>query len=75
MQAISKKHQANVNKAVYWLAQYKEWNTLRDKFYGEESMANWRMADKKCEKAFDRYLDYLAELPKREAQRIEKAVG
>lgn len=78
VKAINKIHQAKVNKAVYWLSKYEDANTQRDfasdnneKDFDDECVI-WRKYDRICEKSFDRYLDYMSELPKREQNQIEK---
>ena len=78
VKAINKIHQAKVNKAVYWLNKYEDANTQRDiasenneKDFDDECVI-WRKYDRMCEKSFDRYLDYMSELPKREQNQIEK---
>jgi hypothetical protein len=73
MQALNKKHQATVNKAIYWLKQYNEANRQRDISDGSGNQKNYNAWDKKCIKTFDRYEDYTSELPKREVNQIEKS--
>jgi hypothetical protein len=70
--ALNKKHQSKVNKAYKYLAKYDQNNTLRDHAEGDEDEKAFKKYDRICIDAFDKYLDALAELPKREADRIEK---
>ncbi len=70
--ALNKKHQKQVNKAYKYLAKYDQNNTLRDHAEGDEDEKAFKKYDRICIDAFDKYLDALAELPKREADRIEK---
>ena len=73
MKAINPKYQSIVNKCVSWLEKYNEYNTQRDiaDDNGEEKL--WKKWDRKCEHAYDKYLDYAYELPKRELEQIEKS--
>lgn len=70
--ALNKKHQKQVNKAYKYLAKYDQNNTLRDHAEGDEDEKAFKKYDRICIDAFDKYLDALSELPKREADRIEK---
>jgi len=76
--SITPKNQSMVNKAVNWLIKYNEFNTQRDfisdnlECYEYESK-EWKAINIKCENAFDKYLDYMSELPKREQAQIEKS--
>ncbi len=73
MKALNKKHQANVNKAIYWLKQHNEAGRQRNISDGAGNQKNYNAWDKKCKKTFDRYEDYTSELPKREVNQIEKS--
>ena len=73
MKAINPKYQTIVNKCINWLEKYNDYNTKRDiaDDDGDERLYNrW---DRKCENAFDKYLEYADELPKRELEQIEKS--
>jgi len=75
--SITQKNQSLVNKAVKWLNKYYDYNTQRDFISDnlecdEDDSKEWRQINKKCEGAFDKYLDYLWDLPKREQNNIEK---
>lgn len=73
MIAINKKHQAKVNKAVYWLKKYNECNYKRDLADNNGDEKNYKKWDRQCEKTFDKYEDYISELPSREVKNIEKS--
>lgn len=79
IQAINKKHQSMVNKAVKYLIKYNESNDLRDKASDnnekdyDEDCKEWRKYDRRCELMYDKYLECIAELPGREAEQIEKS--
>jgi hypothetical protein len=70
--AINPKHQKAVNKAVKALMSYNKYNTLRDKAstFDDPCYKSW---DRLCEKTFDKYLDIVSGLPKRERDNIEKS--
>ena len=73
MKAINPKHQTNVNRCVSWLEKYNEYNTQRDIADGNGDEKLYNKWDIKCEHAYDKYLDYADELPKRELEQIEKS--
>tara|TARA_R110000737_G_scaffold328112_1_gene342660 strand:- start:65 stop:319 length:255 start_codon:yes stop_codon:yes gene_type:complete len=79
IQAINKKHQSMVNKAVKYLIKYNEANNLRDKASDnnekdyDEDCKEWRKYDRQCESLFDKYSDCIEELPSREAKKIEES--
>ena len=76
--AINPKHQAKVNKAVQWEVKYElandQRNIVEDNLYTEDQESDkvWRKWNKQCEKAYDKYLEYMEELPKGEQKNIEK---
>ena len=75
--SITPKNQSLVNKAVNWLNKYDAYNTQRDFISDnldcdEEDSKEWRQINKKCEVSFDKHLNYLEDLPKREQNNIEK---
>tara|TARA_R110000782_G_scaffold77096_2_gene153128 strand:+ start:250 stop:573 length:324 start_codon:yes stop_codon:yes gene_type:complete len=76
--SITPKNQSMVNKAVNWLIKYNEFNTQRDFISDnleceEYESKEWKSINRKCENSFDKYLDYMSELPKREQAQIEKS--
>ena len=73
MKAINPKHQTIVNRCVTWLEKYNEYNTQRDIADGNGDEKLYNKWDRKCENAFDKYLDYADELPQRERQQIEQS--
>lgn len=79
MEALNKKHQTNVNRAVNWLRKYNATNILRDEAEGNSEHADayddkeYRKIDRLCQKQFDSFLEYMDELPKREQDRIYKS--
>ena len=72
--AINKKYQAKVNRALIWLEKYDYYNDLRN--YAEDNDQGFKIKQyaRECEKAFDKYLSIVDELPKRERQQIEKSI-
>tara|TARA_B100001059_G_C17556557_1_gene437930 strand:+ start:39 stop:290 length:252 start_codon:yes stop_codon:yes gene_type:complete len=78
IKSITPKNQTLVNKAVNWLIKHNEYNTQRDFISDnleceEWESKEWKQINKKCENSFDKYLEYLNELPRREQQKIEKS--
>ncbi len=70
--ALNKKNQKMVSKAYKFLAKYDQNNTLRDMAEDQDDQKAYKKYDRICVDSFDKYLEALAELPKREADRIEK---
>ena len=73
MIALNKKHQAIVNKAVYWLIQHNEADRQRNIAYSAGNEKNYKYWDKRCQKTFDKYEEYTSELPAREVKQMEKS--
>lgn len=73
MTAVNSKYQSTVNKAVAWLEKYNTNNDLREHAdnIGDERM--YKKYDRLCEKQFDKFLEYMDELPKREQKQIYKS--
>jgi len=74
--AINKKHQSAVNRAVKALVRYNVLNDLRDKASdseGEDSR-EFNMRDRQCAAAYDKYLDIIDLLPKREVTKLENQI-
>ena len=72
IKAIHPKHQSMVNKATKWLIKYNALNDIRDS-QEDELSKEWRQANKKCEDAWDKFCEWLDELPKREQENITKS--
>ncbi len=70
--AINKRHQSRVNRAVKTLIKYNALNDLRNiaDSNGEEKI--YKKLDRQCLNSFDKYLDIVSELPARERVKIEK---
>jgi lysophospholipase L1-like esterase len=73
MIALNKKHQARVNKAVYWLTKYNTANDMRNDADGDGNEKMYKKYDNLCQKTFDKYEEYTSELPAREVKQIEKS--
>lgn len=71
MKAINPKNQANVNKAIAWLEKHNRADILRNVADGEGDQKAFNKHDRECEKTFDRFMDYMAELPKNQQKAIE----
>lgn len=72
LKAISSKNQKNIDKAIYYDHLYDNLNDERDRADNDGNERLKRQLDRKCEVAFDKYLDYLQALPKGEQKRVEK---
>jgi hypothetical protein len=71
--AINKAYQSKVNRAAYWLGTYNNFNDLRNKADGNGDEKLYKSLDRKCQQLFDKYLDILSVLPKREVKNIESS--
>lgn len=71
--AINPKNQSKLNKATSWLEKYNKFNDLRDLADNNDDVKALRKYEKKCEEAFDKYLDACGELPKNQVKAIEKS--
>ena len=71
IQAINKKHQKQVDKALRKLARYNSYNNLRDIADGEGDDKAYKQLNKLCEQLFDEYLEIVSDLPSREVKQIE----
>lgn len=69
--AINPKHQAMVNRAMRHLVKYNDLNDQRDIADCNDDERLFAKLDRKCEAAFDKFLECMDELPKRERARIE----
>jgi hypothetical protein len=72
--AITKANQTYVNKAVYWGMKYNELNDDRDRADDAGDMKSYVKFDRMAANAFDKHLEYMSELPKREQAKVEKFV-
>ena len=81
VKAINAKHQSVVNKAVSWMEKYELANEQRDiasentECDYEEDDKLWRKWDRRCIQAYDRHIEYMNELPKREQDNIERKLA
>ena len=73
MEAINPKNQTTVNKAIQWLEKYNRADILRNVADGEGNEKAFNKHDMECEKSFNKYLEYISELPKNQVKAIEKS--
>jgi hypothetical protein len=73
LQAKNKKHQANFKKAINWLIKYNSFNDIRNIAEGDGNEKEYNRVNKKCENSYDKFLDYMEELPKYEQNKIYKS--
>lgn len=71
--AINKKYQSKVNWAIKYLIQYSQLVDQINKADGNEDVKTVEKLEKLSAKIFDKYLDIVTELPKREMENIEKS--
>ena len=72
MKAINKIYQSKVNRAIKYLIQYNQLNDARNNADGNDEKI-FKQLDKKCLSVFDKYMEIVLELPKREREQIEKS--
>jgi hypothetical protein len=72
--AITRANQSNVNKAVYWGQKYNELNDARDRADDAGNQKLYKQLDRQASAAFEKHLDFMSELPKREQAKVEKFV-
>lgn len=72
MQPINPKHLKTVNRCLRALDRYNELNDMRNDAENNGDERTVRKLERKCEEVFDRYLNYLHELPKNQQKQIEK---
>jgi hypothetical protein len=70
--AKTKKNQSNLNKAIEWGLKHNAANDMRNRADDNGDLKAYKAANKLCENTFEKYLDYLSELPKSEQKRVEK---
>lgn len=73
LKAINPKHQSMVNRAMRHLVKYNDLNDQRDIADSNDEERLFAKLDRKCEATFDKFLDCMAELPKREQDQIESS--
>lgn len=73
MKAINNKNQSKVNRAIKNLILHNQFNDLRTTAEDNEDLKAYKKYNNKAELYFDRYLDLISELPKREVKQIEKS--
>jgi hypothetical protein len=71
MTAKNKNNQSLFNRCITALNKYNSLNDLRDKADNEGNEKEVKKYNRLCENSFDKYLDYLYQLPKYEQNRIE----
>ena len=71
MKSINPKNQKLVNKSIKWLLKYKDYNTQRNICDSNGDEKGWNKLNKKCESSYDKYLESIELLPKREIRNIE----
>lgn len=70
LQAINPKHQSRVNRAMKHLLKYNDLNDQRDRADDDGDTKLYNKLDRQCEVAYDKFLETIDELPKREKEQI-----
>ena len=70
MQAKSVKNKPTFNKAINWLIKYNEANKLREIAEGNGDEKAYEKHTRKCENLYDKFSEFLYELPQYEQDRI-----
>jgi len=70
MQAKNIKNKSTFNKAINWLIKYNEANKLREIAEGNDDEKAYEKHTRKCENLYDKFSEFLYELPKYEQDRI-----
>lgn len=73
LQAIKPKNQGKVNRALNWLIKYNDFNNQRNIADGDGNEREFNRLDKKCLNTWDKFSEYLEELPKYEQNQILKS--
>lgn len=73
MKAINAKNQSIVNKCIKYLTKYNSLNDLRDQADNDGNEKLYNQLEKKCQTAFDQYLDLFYQLPKNQQKAIENS--
>tara|TARA_R100000781_G_C4016001_1_gene105356 strand:- start:344 stop:568 length:225 start_codon:yes stop_codon:yes gene_type:complete len=71
MKSINPKNQKLVNKSIKWLLKYNDYNTQRNICDNNGDEKGWNKLNKKCELSYDKYLESIELLSKREIKNIE----
>ena len=72
--SISKKHKANATKAIYWGMSYNKLSDLKNEAEGKGLNNAAIKFDREAEAAFNKHLDFMSLLPKRDQAIVEKSV-
>lgn len=73
LQAIKPKNQGKVNRVLNWLIKHNDFNNQRDIADGDGNEKLYNKLNTKCENTYDKFLEYLEELPKYEQNQILKS--
>lgn len=72
--ALNKVYQSKVNRAITWNNKYDALNRLREIADGDGDEKLERKIDRQCSIAYDKYLEIVYDLPKREQINIDKYI-
>lgn len=72
--SISTKHKANATKALYWGTRYNKLTDIKNEAEGKGLDNAARKFDKEAEAAFNKHLEFMSLLPKKDQAIVEKSV-
>ena len=72
--SISKKHKANATKALYWGTRYNKSTDLKNEAEGKGLNNAANKFDREAEEAFNKHLEFMSLLPKKDQAIVEKSV-
>jgi len=73
LKAINPKHQSMVNRAMRHLLKYNDLNDQRDRADDDGDTKLYNKLDRQCQATFDKFLEAIDELPKREQEQIMRS--
>lgn len=73
MKALNPKNQSKLNKVVKALTRYNELNDARGVAENNDDERLERKLNRQCESAWDKYLEYMDELPKYQQKLVENS--
>ena len=73
MKALNPKNQKQLNKVVKALTRYNQLNDARGVAENNDDEKLERKLNRQCESAWDKYMDYMAELPKYQQKLVENS--
>ena len=70
MQVLNPKNKTTVKRAISWLTKYNQLDNMRNEAEANGDEKRYNQLDKQCQNAFDKFLEFMEELPKNQQQII-----